>query len=98
MSYFICSGSGVGDDEDDLLQIGPTAAMIDAERAAKAACLRKLLADTFTDTPYRMPGDNGASLLLTLSHPSSIIRMQAVETFTTAVPLGCASTLDVVVR
>jgi hypothetical protein len=90
--------SGTGTDVDDDLQIGPTAAQIAAERAAKAACLRRLLADTFTDTPYRMPGENGLSLLLTLSHASPTVRIQAIETFATAVPLGCASTPDVVVR
>jgi hypothetical protein len=88
--------AGAGDDVGDELQIGPTAAQIAAERAAKAACLRKLLADTFADTPYRLPGDNGLSLLLTLSHASPAMRVQAVETFASAVPLGCESTPDVV--
>ena len=82
------------DDEDELL-IGLSLSDIRLKQEAKASSLRQLLSDTFTHAPYRMPNDNGVSLIISLSHTSSLIREAALETFTLTVPLVCESTPDV---
>ena len=83
------------DDDDDELLIGLSLSDIKLKQEAKASSLRQLLSDTFTDAPYRMPNDNGVSLMISLSHTSSLIREAALETFTQTIPLVCESTLDV---
>jgi hypothetical protein len=47
------------DDRDEDMLIGLSLSAINTEKAAKASSLRKLLNDTFLNTPYRMPNDNG---------------------------------------
>jgi hypothetical protein len=81
-----------GDDKDDVddddIQIGPTTDEMNMEKQAKASSLRRLLTDTFTDAPYRMPSNSGVSLLLSLTNSSPLIRINALETFAATVPKG----------
>ena len=83
------------DDDDDDMQVGLSLADINAEKLAKAALLRQLLSDTFTDAPYRMPSDTGVSLMLSLNNTSPLMRVQALETFAVTLPEECESTPDV---
>jgi hypothetical protein len=82
------------DDEEDM-QVGLSLADINAEKSAKAALLRQLLSDTFTDAPYRMPSNTGVSLMLSLNSTSPLLRVQALETFAVTLPDDCESTPDV---
>jgi hypothetical protein len=83
------------DDDEEDMQVGLSLADINAEKLAKAALLRQLLSDTFTDAPYRMPSNTGVSLMLSLNSTSPVLRVQALETFAVTLPDNCESTPDV---
>jgi hypothetical protein len=76
----------------DLIQINGESIEVDD----KNIILKKLLGDTFFNVPYMLPSGNGdLSLLLSLKHYSTQIRVAALKKFSTSIDIDCDTTPDV---
>lgn len=62
----------------------------------KSITLKKVLNDTFFTVPYMLPTENSdLSLLLSLKHYSTLIRVAALKKFSTSIVIDCDTTPDV---